>query len=454
VHLKLYDQASSLRADGKRNHVHPADVSGRFDRRRKLGFGVLIVWLMLLPVVQLNGHPAVFLDMQRRCFYLFGATFNAQDVWLVFFLLSGVGFALIVSTALWGRVWCGYACPQTVFLEGLFRPIERLLEGSRNVRMRRNAGPFSFDKLWRKTLKHAIFLALAFLIAHIIAAYFVSLPALYRMVLGRPSEHPEAFAWAFTLTAVLYFNFFWFREQLCLVVCPYGRLQSVLTDHDSLVIGYDTARGEPRGKKEQAGAGDCVDCNRCVVVCPTGIDIRNGLQIDCIGCARCIDACDDVMTKLGRPQGLVRYDSQHGLSGQASRFVRPRVILYGLLGLVGLVVAAFAFGQRAPFEANLMRWRDMPPFVVDQGRVRNAFEVHLVNKASHAAHFELRGVPKGGLSYVVSMPRIELAELRDQRVPVFIEFPLHSVHAGESAAIEVWLDGQIVSTLAAPLLTP
>jgi cytochrome c oxidase accessory protein FixG len=392
--------------------------------------------------------------MQRRCFYLFGATFNAQDVWLVFFLLSGVGFALIVSTALWGRVWCGYACPQTVFLEGLFRPIERLLEGSRNVRMRRNAGPFSFDKLWRKTLKHAIFLALAFLIAHIIAAYFVSLPGLYRMVLGRPSEHPEAFAWAFTLTAVLYFNFFWFREQLCLVVCPYGRLQSVLTDHDSLVIGYDAVRGEPRGKKEQAGAGDCVDCNRCVVVCPTGIDIRNGLQIDCIGCARCIDACDDVMTKLGRPQGLVRYDSQHGLSGQASRFVRPRVILYGLLGLVGLVVAGFAFGQRAPFEANLMRWRDMPPFVVDQGRVRNAFEVHLVNKASHAAHFELRGVPKGGLSYVVSMPRIELAELRDQRVPVFIEFPLHSVQAGESAAIEVWLDGQIVSTLAAPLLTP
>ncbi|HEX2679033.1 MAG TPA: 4Fe-4S dicluster domain-containing protein, partial [Polyangiales bacterium] len=283
VHLPLYDKASSLRADGSRNFVHPADVHGRFDVRRKLAFTGLIALLALLPWIQVGGHPAVFLDFVHRSFYLLGATFNAQDTWLVFFLLTGVGFLLIVSTALWGRVWCGYACPQTVFLEGLFRPIERAIEGPRAERMRRNAGPMSFDKLWRKLLKHAIFVLLAFLVAHVIVSYFVSLPALYHMVLHAPAEHPEAFAWAIALTAGLYFNFFWFREQMCLIICPYGRLQSVLSDSDTLVIGYDAHRGEPRGKAhgkiKEAGRGDCVDCNRCVVVCPTGIDIRNGLQL-------------------------------------------------------------------------------------------------------------------------------------------------------------------------------
>jgi cytochrome c oxidase accessory protein FixG len=452
VHLKLYDKASSLRADGSRNFVHPADVSGRFDRTRKWAFGGLIALLAGLPWLQLGGHPAVFLDFEQRSFYLFGATFNAQDAWLVFFLLTGMGFALIVATALWGRVWCGYACPQTVFLEGLFRPIERLIEGSRSERLRRNAAPMSADKAARKSIKHAIFFALAFLIAHVIMSYFVSLPRLYRMVLGNPAAHPEAFAWAATLTALLYFNFFWFREQLCLVICPYGRLQSVLTDHDTLVIGYDERRGEPRGKKGAAGAGDCVDCKRCVVVCPTGIDIRNGLQIDCIGCARCIDACDDVMTKLGRAPGLVRYDAQNGFAGKPSRLIRPRIVLYAALGAVGLLVATVAMSQRTPFEANLLRLRDMPPFVVDRGSVRNAFEVHLVNKRTGTASFELRGVAAGQLRYTIAVPKIALGELRDQRIPVFVDYPVGRHE--RQAEIEVWMDGQRMRVLQAPLIGP
>lgn len=454
VHLKLYDKASSLRADGARNFVHPADVSGRFDRRRKWMFTGLIALLAGLPWLNIGGHPAVFLDFQRRSFYLFGATFNAQDAWLVFFLLTGVGFALIVMTALWGRVWCGYACPQTVFLEGLFRPIERWIEGPRSERLRRNAGPVTFDKVWRKVLKHAIYLVLAFTIAHIITSYFVSLPRLYRMVLGSPAAHPEAFAWAFTLTLVLYFNFFWFREQLCLVVCPYGRLQSVLTDHDTLVIGYDDKRGEPRGKKGAAGAGDCVDCKRCVVVCPTGIDIRNGLQIDCIGCARCADACDDVMAKLGRAPGLVRYDSQNGLSQRSKRFWRPRLALYAGLGALGLVVASVAMSHREAFEANLLRLRDAPPFVVDHGTVRNAFEVHLVNKRSGTATFELHGLPSGTLRYTIAMPTVTLQELRDQRVPVFVDFAAGTVRPGDVAQIEVRTTDLPPKVLKAPLIAP
>lgn len=453
-HLPLYDKASSLRADGSRNYVHPADVRGRFDRVRKVTFAALIVLLFSLPFVQVGGHPAVFLDMQRRHFYLFGATFNAQDFWLLFFLLTGMGFALIVVTSLWGRIWCGYACPHTVFLEGLFRPIERLIEGPRSERLRRNAGPWTIDKLVRKTVKQLVFFGLAFAIAHLITAYFVSLPALYDMLLERPAEHPEAFAWAATLTGILYFNFAWFREQLCLIVCPYGRLQSVLTDRDTVVIGYDVKRGEPRGKKGAAGAGDCVDCSRCVVVCPTGIDIRNGLQIDCIGCARCIDACDEVMLKLQRPKGLVRYDSQHGFAGGKKRVLRPRMLLYAALGVVGCVAAALAVGHREPFEANLLRLRDAPPFVVDAGRVRNAFEVHIVNKESHEVVFELRGKAENNLNFTIALPKLRLAELRDQRVPVFIDFALGDAKSGDSAQIELLMDGQLVRVLRAPLLAP
>jgi cytochrome c oxidase accessory protein FixG len=454
VHLPVYNKASSLRSDGSRNYVHPADVRGRFHRVRNVCFALLTVLLAALPFVQVGGHPAVFLDVAHRRFYLLGATFNAQDFWLLFFVLTGVGFTLILVTTLWGRVWCGYACPQTVFLEGLFRPIERLIEGPRSERLRRNAGPWTFDKIVRKGLKQAIYLALAFAIAHLITAYFVSLPALYAMVSERPSDHPEAFAWAATLTGVLYFNFAWFREQLCLIICPYGRLQSVLTDRDTLVIGYDDKRGEPRGKKGSVGAGDCVDCSRCVVVCPTGIDIRNGLQIDCIGCARCIDACDDVMRKLERPQGLIRYDSQKGLAGEPRRVWRPRIALYATLGVIGCIAASVAVGQRTSFEANLLRLRDAPPFVVDQGRVRNAFEVHLVNKQSRAVAFELRGKTDDRLRYTISVPHIVLPELTDQRVPVFVDFAEGSVESGQRGELEVRTDGQLVRTLALPLLAP
>lgn len=287
--------SAALPADGRRAAIQPADVRGRFQRARTGVFAVLVCVWAALPWIRIGGHPALFIDVDARALYLFGATFNAQDTWLLFFLLTGVGFGLVYATALAGRVWCGWACPQTVFLEGVYRRIERWVEGPRERRLRRNAGPWTPEKLARKGATHALFVVVSVVVAHIFLSYFASLPKTVQMVRHAPAAHPEAFAWVLAMTAVFYLNFAWFREQLCVVLCPYGRLQSSLLDEHSLVVGYDANRGEPRGKKGTAGAGDCVDCKRCVAVCPTGIDIRNGVQMECLACTQCIDACDEIM---------------------------------------------------------------------------------------------------------------------------------------------------------------
>ncbi|MEM9067061.1 MAG: cytochrome c oxidase accessory protein CcoG [Myxococcota bacterium] len=427
---------SSLNKDGSRNYVHPADVKGRFTRSRNVVFAVLMVVYLALPFVEVGGRPAVFLDVAARRFYLFGASFNAQDFWLVFFLLTGVALVLFVITTLWGRVWCGYACPQTVFLEGVYRRIERLIEGPRNLRLRRNAASWTFGKAWRKTLKHALFVVLSLFFAHFFVSYFVSLPSLLAMMQGSPAEHPYAFGWMAAMTLVLYFNFAWFREQLCLIICPYGRLQSTLTDRDTMVIGYDEGRGEPRGKARDPNAGDCVSCSRCVVVCPTGIDIRNGLQMECIGCAACIDACDEVMTKLKRPTGLIRYDSMNGFEGKKKRVGRRRLLIYSVALLAWGVGAIVALTGRGSFEANLLR--SGSPFVTEGEVVRNALQVHLVNKSDAAQTFVLRGGP-APLEYVLPMPEVTLAAGEGRHVPVLVQ--TRDFEPGLRAAVEVRLQG-------------
>lgn len=431
---------SSLRADGTREPVHPADVRGRFARARRAVFAVLIAIWAGLPWIQIGGHPAVFLDVQHRKFFLFGATFNAQDLWLLFFLLTGLGFSLVFLTAVAGRVFCGWACPQTVFLEGIFRPIERLIEGPREVRIKRNAGKWTRDKIVRKVAKHAIYVVAAVFVSHVFLAYFVSLPGLFGMVLGPPTEHLEAFLWMVGTSAIFYFDFAHFREQTCLGICPYGRMQSVLMDEHSLVVGYDVNRGEPRGKLNQKGAGDCIDCKRCVAVCPTGIDIRNGLQLDCIACTACIDACDEIMDKIKRPRGLIRYDSLAGLAGQPRRFVRPRTILLTVLLCVGVVVFGFAVTKRTDFEANLLRLPGAP-YTVENDTVRNAFQIHLVNKRAEDAVFTITPEAHEGAQVVVPMKEVKLEGLRSTYVPIFVTMPKEKFSGDFVINVRVRRDG-------------
>ena len=418
---------SGMKADGSRHAIHPADVRGPLLTKRRVTWAVLLAVYLAAPLVPVGGHPAVHLDVAARRFYLFGGTFNAQDFWLVLFLLTTTGFGLLFATAWRGRVWCGWACPQTVFLESLYRPIERLVDGPRERRLRAEAGPWTVARAGRAVLKHGLYLVVSAAVSHVALALFLSAHDLTGMVRDGPTAHPVAFGWAAVTTGLLYFNFAWFREQLCVVVCPYGRLQSVMHDRDSIIVGYDARRGEPRGRKgtltpEGKPPGDCVDCNRCVVVCPTGIDIRNGLQLECLACAQCVDACDNVMDKLGRPRGLIRYDSLNGLAGQPTRVLRPRLFIYGALLLASVVGLVLGLSRRTPFEANLLR---MPgaPYVLDAAEVRNQYEVHLVSKRPGPATFRLSVDAPPGVKVVLPQAEVELPPLESHRFPLFVVAP-------------------------------
>jgi cytochrome c oxidase accessory protein FixG len=390
------DSVTTIRSDGSRPFLFPTDTRGRFTRARQFAALGLIAFYLSLPWITINGYPAVFLDVAERRFHLFGITLAAQDLWLLFFLISGVGFSLFFVTALLGRIWCGWACPHTVFLDHVYRRIERWIDGDALSRRALRSAPLSVEKVLKRTAKHALYIGVSAIITHLFLAYFVSLPAVWSMVRAAPAEHWSAFGFAAVSTGILYFNFAWFREQMCIVLCPYGRIQSALIDDHTLVIGYDTRRGEPRGHVGTT-TGDCVDCTRCVQVCPTGIDIRQGLQMECVGCTACIDACDDVMTRLRRPRGLIRYDSQHAFNGGRTRWLRPRTILYFVLLLIGAGVATWALSTVRPASVGVTRMTGAP-YIVDPGTVRNQFLVRIVNKRNAPAAFVVR--VKGTSSHV------------------------------------------------------
>ena len=380
-HLPLLEPEeiiSSLGSDGRRRKPQPADVKGRFHSARRILFSVLLLVLAALPFIRVGGQPVLLLNVPARQFTVLTKSFGPEDAFLAFFLLTGGAFLLALVTSLWGRVFCGFTCPQTVFLDGIYRPIERLFEGPREQRIRRDKAPLGPSGIARKTGKHLAFLLVSTWLAHSLVFLFVPMERAWTMFAAGPAAEPAIFGWALVLTLIGYFNFGYFREQFCLVVCPYGRLQGALVDDDTLVIAYDTTRGEPRGK---AGStkGDCVDCKRCVVVCPTGIDIRNGLQLDCVGCTACIDACDEVMDKLSRPKGLIRFESDRVLRGGVRKFWRPRLLIYGVLGTLGAVAATLAFSSSRDFEAHVLRQKGAP-YVLEGDDVRNTFVLHLINK--------------------------------------------------------------------------
>ncbi len=449
-----YTRKSSIQADGSRPKIILADVVGKFQEYKNFVFSLLLFIYMVMPWIKINGKPIIFIDILHRHFYLFGNTFNSQDFYLVFFLLTGVAFGLFYITAVAGRVWCGWGCPQTVFLEAVFRKIERFMEGDKTAQLLLQQRPWDFFKIKKFVMKHAIYIFMALLISHVFLSYFVSVSELWQMIRQNPRAHWMAFSWMLAITFVIYFNFAWFREQTCVIICPYGRIQSALTDDDTLVIGYDGKRGEPRGKKSEIGRGDCINCLRCVQVCPTGIDIREGLQLECIGCANCIDACDDIMQKIGQPMGLIRYDSLRGFRGEKRRMLRPRLFLYTGLLLLGIVVASYFVLHRKPFEANLLRSLGAPYQLIDEN-IQNQYYLHLVNKSPQKTKFIIAVTSEKNIKIILPQAEVELDSLADRKIPLFIELNKKEYQKSFPIQMTIWdVLGQTKMEVSAPFIGP
>jgi cytochrome c oxidase accessory protein FixG len=401
----------TLNVDGTRRWLRPRLSRGRFlHRRRAVAWG-LIALFALLPHARVGGAPAVLLDVVHRRFTLFGAVFYPTDTVLLMLLLVGTFLAIFLLTAVLGRVWCGWACPQTVYMEFVFRPIERLVE--------RGATAIARGAAWRRGVKTAAYLAVSMLLAHTFLAYFVGVDALARWMRSSPVEHPLAFLVMAGTTALMYLDFAYFREQICMVACPYGRLQSVLLDRNSLIVAYDTRRGEPRGKLGQA-AGDCIDCAACVATCPTGIDIRDGLQMECIHCTQCIDACDAIMDRVGRSRGLIRYGSRDEMAGTPRRLLRPRTVLYPLLiaGVWGALVWGLA--HRPAAEIAILRGPGSPFTVLASGEIANQIRVRIDNRGAEPRRYRLALVEAPGLRLIAPENPVVVAGGQSATTTVFV----------------------------------
>jgi cytochrome c oxidase accessory protein FixG len=373
--------------------VYPREVQGRFARLRTLSVWVLLGIFYLLPWLMWDGRQAVLFDLPARKFFILGLVFWPQDFIFLTWLLIIAALALFFFTAIGGRLWCGYACPQTVWTE-TFLWMERWTEGDRAARQKLDKAPWTARKLGRKSLKQFLWITFALWTGFTFVGFFTPIHTLAGEVVSFTLGPWETF-WILFYGFATYGNAGFLREQVCKYMCPYARFQSAMFDRDTLVITYDEGRGEPRGARKRGtdaraqGKGDCIDCTLCVQVCPTGIDIRKGLQIECIACAACIDVCDGVMDKMGSPHGLIRYTTTHALEHKPTRVLRPRTLIYGTI--LGLLITGFvvSVALRSPVSLDVIRDRNALFRLTDDGQVDNVYTIRILNKTEREQMFTL-----------------------------------------------------------------
>lgn len=413
----------------------------------------LVALLLSMPWIPIEDTQAILLDIPHRRFIILGETFWATDTRFLFLLLISAGLSLFFFTSLLGRVWCGWACPQTVFLEFVFRPIERLIEGNHAKRLRLDMAPWGARKILIKGIKYAAFVLVAWFLASTLLAYFIGREALINMMWDGPALHLSTFVTTIFLMVIFLFEFGWFREQFCTVLCPYARFQSVLMDRDSVLVGYDKKRGEPRGRGGE-GIGDCVDCGLCVRVCPTGIDIRNGTQLECIQCASCIDACNSIMHKLGRAPGLIRYDTERGLLDGVRKFARPRVFIYGALLSIVAVIFVTLLAVRKEGEFLVIRQVKAEPFqVLPDGMIANQFKVHIGNKSDELRSYRISLVRNDAVTLVTPVSPFPVPSGASSNMPLFVQFKPDEF-AGTSILVQIEDEKGIIGRQKVPLLRP
>jgi len=425
--VNFRDRLGTIDDEGNSKKVYPKRPKGRYYNARTVVSWFLLLVLFGSPFLKINEQPVLLLDIINRKFVILGQIFWPQDFYIFGLIFITLVVGIILFTVAFGRIFCGWLCPQTIFLEMVFRKIEYLIEGDHNQQKALDKAPWDNQKTFKKGLKHSIFFVISFFIANTFLSYIIGVEALYEIITDSPSKH-LAGLFAITLFSfVFYFVFAKFREQACIIACPYGRLQGVLLDKDSVVIAYDHVRGEPRGKlkKNQVAQnqGDCIDCSLCVQVCPTGIDIRNGTQLECVNCTACIDVCDDVMDKIAKPRGLIRYDSLKGIEEKKKFKFTPRMIAYSIVLMVLLGAVTTLLLVRKSFDATILRAQGVTYQRTETGNYKNLYNYKIINKTAQetALQFRLIEPAEGKITLVGEMKNLPPEKLVSGSF--FIELP-------------------------------
>ncbi|MDA3928247.1 MAG: cytochrome c oxidase accessory protein CcoG [Prolixibacteraceae bacterium] len=383
------DRISTQSAEGGRAWVHINPPKGKLHNYRSIVATFLILFLLGAPFVKVNGQPFMLFDVLHRKFILFGKIFWTHDFHLLVIAMITMLVGLVLFTVIYGRVFCGWACPQTVLLEMVYRKVEFLIDGNARNQRRLAQSDWTFEKVWKRIIKHTLFVLISTIISHAILSFFIGADKMIEMVKGGPLSNFPAFLLMLLFSFVFYFLYTIFREQVCSILCPYGRLQGVLLDSNSIVVAYDYLRGEPRGKLTKS-VGNCIDCKKCVEVCPTNIDIRNGTQLECVNCTACIDACNSIMTKIKKPKGLIRFASENEIkSGQPFK-VNARIISYSIVLLVLLSVFVGLFITSKQTETSILRTSGSLYQVQENGDVLNIYNMKIINKTNNNLPIEIK----------------------------------------------------------------
>lgn len=457
------DHLSTVSENGKRLWVYPRIIKGKFFKLRSVFAWILLALMFGLPFVEVDNHPFFLFNVIERKFIFWGVTFFPQDFHLVAIGLIIFIVFIILFTVIFGRVWCGWACPQTIFMEMVFRKIENWIEGDYRAQKRLDASPWTSEKIRKKTLKHSLFFLISFLIANIFLAYIIGKNELLRIITDNPANHIAGLSSILIFTGTFYYVFARFRENVCTVVCPYGRLQAALMDKKSMIVAYDYQRGEPRGKVQKntesplnQDKGDCIDCALCVHVCPTAIDIRNGSQMECIGCTACIDACDMVMDKIQKPRGLISYNSTEGIENKKKFRFTGRIAAYSgvLLVLTGIMI--FLLLTRGNTETTILRTPGLTYQQEKDGSISNLYNLQILNKTSQNLSVTLRikDFPAAKVK-MVGTDHVQILANDLATASFFIAIPNDKIEAGNlKLQVEVVSEGKVIDAKKTSFLGP
>jgi cytochrome c oxidase accessory protein FixG len=443
---------------GKRNWFYPQKPTGKWHNRRVVTTIIQLAIMFGLPFFKVNGQPLFLFNVLERKFIIFGIFIGPQDYWLFGLMMITFFVFIVVFTTVFGRVWCGWACPQTVFMEMVFRKIEYAIEGDWKAQRALDKADWTGEKVAKKSLKWLIFLVVSFMIANLLLSYFVGIDGLQKIIVEPISEHLALFIGICAFTIIFFFNFAWLRDQACTVVCPYGRLQGILLDKNSSVISYDYKRGEPREKLRKGAertAGDCINCFQCVNVCPTGIDIRNGTQMECVSCTACIDACDNIMDKVGLPKGLIRYDSENNIANGVAKRITTRTVAYAAVLIALWSVLGFILITRDDTETTLLRVPGSRYVENADGSVSNLYTFKLFNKTNSVIEPEMRlESPKGALKFA-GVPNLTLAGASMVEGSVFITLPKSELKGRRTELqMGIYANGQRLESFKTTFLAP